>query len=58
MDKLILKKNAPASGYKPVMISLELYDKLTELKETTGLSYGSLMTSLCEFAIERVEVQE
>ena len=58
MDKLILKKNAPAAGYKPMMVPLELYEKLTDLKEATGLSYGSLMTSLCEFALERVEVQE
>lgn len=57
-DKLILKKNPKDLGYRSVMISMDCYDRATELKELTGLSYSAIFTSMFDFALEHVEIQE
>ena len=59
MDRLILKKNGYGNGqYRSVNIPLDLYERISQIKEDSGLSYTAVFTSMLEFALERVEVQE
>ncbi len=58
MDKLILKKQPISKSYRSVMVPMDTYEKMAQLKEESGLSYSNLFTCLVEFAMEHVVIEE
>lgn len=58
-DILIIKSEAPpASGWKPITISIEIYNSIKEIAEETGLSLGKVACLILEFGLERVVVNK
>lgn len=59
-DKLIIKmqKEEKSKGWKPITITAESYEKITNLKEQTGLPPHKIISLILDFALERIEIQE
>ena len=58
MDKFIVRKTLSADGWKNVIIDVQTHEKLTQLKETTGVPIGRLITQMVDFCAERLHVEE
>lgn len=61
MDKFIIKLPKPepkVSGWKPVSISIDTYNKIMDLKEQTGFPPNKIIALCVDFSLERLEIQE
>lgn len=60
MDKCVLYKKMPkpTKGRQAVKLTWEMHDRLTELKEETGLSYCEMVDQLLRFGLKHLEIRE
>lgn len=58
MDKFTVKLQGKPDGYKPCMIDIATHEKLSQLKEDTGVSMTKLVAQMVDFCIERLEIKE
>ena len=58
-DVLVIRPEAPpASGWKPITISVEAYNSIKEIAEETGLSISKVACIILDFGIERVVIEK
>lgn len=57
-DKFIIKPQAKADGYKPVIVDVATHELLAQMKELTGVSMTRLIEQAIKFAFDRIEVDE
>lgn len=58
MDKFIVKKTSTGDGYKPVILDVATHEKLTQIKEATGVPLVRLIAQMVDFCAERLHVDE
>jgi hypothetical protein len=59
MDKFIVKIQKPetkTTGWKPITVTIETFDKIVLLQQETGLSRNKLVDMAITFALDRLEV--
>lgn len=58
-DILIIKREAPpASGWKPITISVEVWEDVKKISEDTGLPMSKVAVELLSFGLERVVIED
>ncbi len=58
-DILVIKpESPPASGWKPITISVEAYNSIKEIAEETGLSICKVACMILEFGLERTVIEK
>ncbi len=59
-DKLIIKvqREEKVRGWKPITITSDSYEKISDLKGQTGLPPHKIISLILEFALERIEITE
>lgn len=58
-DKLIIKSEGiPASGWRPITVSVEVYSQIKAIAEETGLPISKLACMILEFGLERVVIEK
>ncbi len=58
-DVLVIKQEAPpATGWKPITISIEAYNAIKEIAEETGSSISKIACMILDFGLERVTVEK
>lgn len=60
MDKFIIKVQKPetkTSGWKPITVTIETFEKIVMLQQETGLSRNKLVDMALAFALERLEIR-
>lgn len=58
MDKFTVRLQGKSDGYKPCVIDIATHEKLSQLKEDTGVSMTKLVAQMVDFCIERLEIKE
>ena len=58
MDKFTVHRNGKSDGYKPIMIDVATHEKLSQMKDDTGVPLGKLISQMTDFCAERLEVEE
>ena len=58
MDKFVVKRTAKGEGYKPIMVEASTHEKLTQVKEDTGVPIGRLIAQMVDFCAERLVIQD
>lgn len=58
MDKFIMRPTPKADGYKPCILDTATHEKLSQLKEMTGVPMTRIIAIMTDFCMERLEIQE
>ena len=58
MDKFIISGIKKSPGYKQFSMDIDTWDKLSQIKDETGISMGQFVRQAVDFAIERLVIQE
>lgn len=60
MDHLVVKRNTRPEQTlrKPLMISVDLFDKIQDIAKETGYVKGALSDLLVDFALKRLVIED
>lgn len=58
MDKFIVRVVGKNDGYKPCMVDVATHEKLSQIKEDTGISMTKIIAQMVDFCLERLEIKE
>lgn len=58
MDKFIIHVSGKSDGYKPCVLDIATHEKLSQIKEDTGVSMTRIISQMVDFCMERMEIKE
>lgn len=57
-NKFILKITPNPDSFQSISLNRDTYDKIMELKAKTGLKAYQIVSSMVDYCLERLEIQE